>query len=127
MKKLSKDQVTLRDELVASLQKAKDDVIEALGAVVGATAEANSKIEAYNTVLGDASSFAEEVAGEIESYIDERSEKWHESDAAQTYADWFRAWQGVDFSDIYPLPDPDEPEMAHAEELESLDTSLPED
>ena len=36
--------------------------------------------------------FRDEIAGEMEMYSDERSERWHESEAGETYNEWKSAW-----------------------------------
>ena len=99
MKKLSKDQVKRKAEIVQRLA-IQEDVIE-------------TALEAYNEAVVDAQSFVEEVIQEQEDYKAERSEKWSDSDAGEQYACWSDAWSTESFESV-------ELELDHAERLEAL-------
>lgn len=71
MKKLNKEQKERRDELAERLRVAAD---------------------AFAEVLGDASIWAHDLSGEMESYRDERSEKWQDGEAGQNYESWIEAF-----------------------------------
>lgn len=92
MKKLSKAQLTERDEIVSQMNEAKDSVTTAVDdyndalspareAVSTAVAEFNSAVEKANSFLG-------ELASDAQNYFDERSEKWQEGDAGDQYNSW---------------------------------------
>jgi hypothetical protein len=81
MKKLSKVQVDRRDALVEALTAARAKVEEAI-------AEYNRLLEA------GARPFADEILGEMESFFDEQSDGWQESDAGQAYEGWMSERHG---------------------------------
>lgn len=41
----------------------------------------------------ESDNFREEIAGEIESYIDERSDAWREGEKGDAYNEWLSSWQ----------------------------------
>lgn len=58
----------------------------------------------YNEVLQEAKEFAESIAEGIQEYIDGKSEKWQEGDAASAYSEWQSAW--AEFSpEVFELED----------------------
>jgi chromosome segregation ATPase len=110
MKKLTKDQLAARDDLMKRLREAGEHIAPAIEA-------ANAAIDAYNAILADVETWRDEIVGEMESYVEERSEKWHESDAASEYSDWKGEFEGLDASEIDAL---DIPETELADNLEAL-------
>jgi hypothetical protein len=74
MKKLSSDQLKLRDSIAAKLRDKQEDI--------------ESAIAAYNDVVEEARSFCDDVASSIDDYMSEKSEKWNESDKADKYNEW---------------------------------------
>ena len=58
-------------------------------------------IQEYNESLSNARSFCEDIASEIQEYMDNKSEKWQESDAASAYESWKEEWeQGQEWEEI---------------------------
>jgi hypothetical protein len=111
MKKLSKETLAGRDEIAARLRSRFSDLEAAIEgfntimagewSVVEAAIEAyNTKlddewgnglgpmIEDYNSAVADATEWKQETAQAIQEYMDERSEKWQESEAAGRYTAW---------------------------------------
>ena len=79
--------------------KTWDRFAEAYGKIGGIKAEIEALIEATNeklAVLAEQANAArelayaalDEAAADADTYFDERSEKWQESDAGSTYSDW---------------------------------------
>jgi hypothetical protein len=112
MKRLSKDQLAARSELVTRLRAAAIKIETAID-------ETNSLIDEYNVVLDDVESFRDEVVSEMETYYDERSESWQESDAGNNYADWKGQYESLDANKLDELEAPDGLKVL-TDELEEL-------
>lgn len=120
MKNVSKADLARRagyiEQLAAALAVVEDEhrvLQEAMDAY-------NAKVAAYNAVLAEAMGFAEDIASEIDSYMGERSDKWHESDAAEEYGEWRDAWQSWAPEEIEDGEMPAMPEPTHGEDFEAL-------
>ena len=118
MKKISKDQIKRRDELQGKLQSLMADLETACEAYNETLREKWSAIDdalgAYNEAIGEVNEWQQEIASDIQSYMDDRSEKWLESDKAQEYESWREEFE-------------DEIEEVTLEQPEELDTSDLED
>jgi hypothetical protein len=138
MKHLTKAQVATRDELIAALRgkdKAIDDaIIEINNKIdeVNVLIEENLKpaIDDYNGALGDLEELRNEIVGQMDDYVNARSEKWSNSDAGSNYSSWKDEWEGIDMSpldDIEPLAHLEASDPAHANEFEALSSEVQED
>ena len=118
MKKISKDQIKRRDELQGKLQSLMADLETACEAYNETLREKWSAIDdalgAYNEAIGEVNEWQQEIASDIQSYMDDRSEKWLESDKASEYESWREEFE-------------DEIEEVTLEQPEELDTSDLED
>lgn len=99
-----------------------------------AIAEVNTRIEAYNRVVREAAddvaaalsdlneqieqtiSWRDEIVGEMNQYLDDRSDRWRESDAGQNYADWIREFEELEIEAI---------DLTFPDALEELPGDLP--
>lgn len=129
MKSLDKQQVKRLQALTATLHEKADALLEQIGvfntAMQGHRQAVEKALEDYNATLEEAEQFREEVHADMETYWDERSEKWQEGDAGSDYSDWKDSWsQTLDAVEIDFPEDLDEPELTHAEDLESLGTEV---
>ena len=79
MKKLNKKQSEELKKRAQKLQAAKNKF-------EGATQDLNSEIEDWNA-------FALDIADELQSYYDERSETWQEGDVGSAFSEWVERWQ----------------------------------
>mgnify|MGYP003150747110 CR=1 FL=1 len=79
MKKLSKKRIQEFADLFTSLDDLQCTVEEAIN-------EYNSAIQEFNDLM-------EEVVCEIEGYMGDRSDKWHESDKVEQYEEWMEFFQ----------------------------------
>lgn len=99
MKKLSKQQVERRAQLAADIARAclgmNVAIDEFNASVVALHAGLAPKVDAVNVAIDAANAFTEEVHDELESYYDEKSERWQEGEAGQAYADWRDEWDLV--------------------------------
>ncbi len=110
MKKLTKHDIALRDRFAAQLQSARDALEEAVetynAAVEKAFAPVGQAIETYNAVLEDVMNWADDIAGQIQEYIQECSDRWQGGEAGQAYAAWLAVYETLGLEDV----EMDEPE-----------------
>lgn len=92
MKRISKDDIARKDGLIDKLTVCDNKLTEAIQAFNAAQIEAYKPvavaIEQYNDLIREAEGFCSDVAGEIESYIDERSDAWREGEKGAAYDEW---------------------------------------
>lgn len=86
MNKLSRADHERREKLSTTLADLKAE-IEAQRDIL------NAKIEAFNEAVEETNGWVEDVARTIEEYIDERSEKWQESERGDAYGTWKDEWE----------------------------------
>src|SRR5215469_7379384 len=115
MKKLSKAQAQEWSDLIKKVNEAKDDLDGAWGRVESAVEDANTEVTKYNDALGAAAAFRDEIVGEMDDYMSERSDKWQEGEAGEAYSAWKDEWEGLDLDEIADIDIPDQPEPAHGD------------
>jgi len=121
MNRLSKNQKQQRADLVTRLNDAAEAVRAAVAAVNTEIAgKLNSAIENYNLVVSVAEAFRDEIVSELEHYSSNRSDRWQRSERGQRHEAWKQEWEGLDATALDAIDEIEEPEMAHANELESL-------
>ena len=74
------------DRYNEKVNEVQDKIIDIIGE------ELNSVIDDFNEVASDLQNQIDEVYGETESYIDEKSDKWRESDKGEIYIEWSNEW-----------------------------------
>ena len=63
----------------------------------------------YNEKLQEIHELRDEIREEMQTYFDEKSEKWQESDAGQDFQTWIESWEedvaqeAVESSDVLPM------------------------
>ena len=124
--KLTKHDAARRAEHVEKLTEAaaklEDDVFNAgfeqlRGPLTAALAE-------YNSVLAEARGFAEDIASQADSELDEKSERWRDGDRGQAAVAFKDEWEGLALDEL-ELELPDEarlPDEDHAAVLEGAPT-----
>lgn len=128
MKKLSKADIAKRDKFAAEIDELRSSlestltifnaaVSNAFTPVLAATEELNAKIE-------EVGGWRDDLVGEMQSYYDERSEKWQESDAASEYDSWKSEFESLD-CDAISIDEPEAIELPDALEGQNL-LDLPE-
>ncbi len=130
MKKLNKKQADTKAEHVTELDQKRQDLENAIGEYNQTQKEAFEKVQAaldaYNNSVDQAREFVDDIKSEMQSYYDERSEKWQEGDAGSNYQSWIDAWENIDLSEI-EVSEPDEldlPDMEHYTELDNLQNEV---
>jgi hypothetical protein len=123
--KLSKAQRAKRDEFVTRLNEASGKISTAVdefnSALETLKAPIEAAVEAYNEIVVEAKEFTDEIAGDADNEISEKSDTWQEGERGQAAVGWKDEWQSIDLDEIeVELPDEisfDEP--LHADDLES--------
>ena len=120
MKSLNKKQSTELAEHVKKLADADATLGEAVDQfnldVEFAKGKLENVLEEYNDAVESANEFRSGLADSMETYQDERSEKWHEGDAGQAYASWFDSW-----ANEFPDAEIEFPEPVEKPDTEALD------
>lgn len=102
--KLTKQECKNRDTHVAALQEAAEilqsSVVEFNSEVERAWEQVTSALETYNEALSNAREFAEDIANNIESFYDEKSEKWQESDRGSAVRSMQEEWAALDTEEV---------------------------
>lgn len=130
MKKISKAESELRDEIVRKLndaflgmERAVDELNQAIGEHWSAVEDAQS---VYNEALNEAQEWRDNIVTQIDEYVDERSDKWREGEKAEAYESWKSEYEAIDFSEAQ-LSAPDELSLDvenPAEAIEGLPDSV---
>lgn len=90
-------------------------VIEYNEARTRALADVERAYHAHIIKIGEVNGFIQDVHSEMESYYDERSEKWKEGEDGQAYQDWMEQWSYE--ADEPPTPEVEELEVEEPEEM----------
>jgi len=129
MKAITKKDTAERDAIASRLQDRQADLTQAIEEFTLAVEAAWDAVETaqdhLNEAINDANEWRHAIAAEIGEYIDERSDKWRESDKGSAYELWREQYEG-EFNEVNidkpELPDPDLDEFA--EELWQLPEEL---
>ena len=127
MNKLDKAAIAERDAVCASLREKYSTLETAVDefnfVLEQAWDKVDSALTAYNEAVGEANSWREGIAGDMQTYFDERSEKWQEGDKGQEYASWKQQFE-EELQDA-DLPKPEKLELQIDDAAEILE-QLPE-
>lgn len=115
MQKLSKQQAATKQSTGNDLIVARhqlEDAVSLFNTRVGELwAElVEPKVEKYNAVIQDAANWRDELVGEMDSYIDERSDAWNSGDKGTAYNEWKDAWEGLGLEE-FEIDKPSEVEL----------------
>ncbi len=99
MRRLNTTQIARRDEIAVALERTWAEIQDVL-------LKLEAALELHNEAREDAQGFVEEILGDINEYIESRSEKWLESEKGAAYDEWHGAWDEVSSYAFDPL-DPD--------------------
>jgi len=110
MKKLSKGHKSTLESLIGELDK-QASIVDDL------TVQLNTAISEYNDKLAEAREWRDEIVADMETFWENRSEKWQESEAGSNYSNWMSQYQELDLDE---LQEADEPALSHHQELANL-------
>lgn len=77
----------------------------------------------YNKLVQQANEFVEETRSSMQSYYDDRSEKWQESDRGSCFQVWLDEWDSTELEEI-ELTMPEETDVPEFQAVEAI-TELP--
>ena len=120
MHKFSKADIERISELRSKLREAADEIVTAYEPLNSEVAHINTLLEAYNELLTEANGVIEDIASEVQSEIDDKSEKWQEGDRGQAIIDWQSDLENFEFEALEMLDDIEVPELDHDGQLENL-------
>jgi uncharacterized coiled-coil DUF342 family protein len=123
MKRISKTHAQERDALIAEFRACEQQLDASADAVQHAVEAHNLNIEKLNEIIGRINELRQTVHGEIESYHDERSDAWKESDRAGEYLDWMQQWES-DVEEML-LMEVDLPVVPSIEDFEQAGSEVP--
>ena len=126
MKALSKEQDQKKIDLVDAIRTAHDELETAITEYNAAMEEEQDKVQgklnALNEKIREASDWATGIASEMQSYYDEKSERWQEGENGENYLSWKEEYEGLSTDDVeidFP-EDMEVPVCDVADDLESL-------
>lgn len=129
MNKLTKEMKTTRDALCRIIRDRRtdldDDVATFNDGVAALLAVLQVAVDNYNEATVNMREWLESTRESIQSYVDERSEKWQESDKAQEYQGWIEAYD-VEL-DEFTLPDIEPVSLDDLEDYAETIEQLPEE
>lgn len=76
----------LFEEYNNKVNEIQDKIIDLIGE------ELNPVIDEFNENVSDLQNQVDEIYGELESYIEEKSDRWRESDKGEQYIEWSYEW-----------------------------------
>lgn len=124
MNKLTKSMLTERDDVCARLRAAFESLEQAVDTYNEAMRKqweaVHATMNAYNDVAVEATTWQENVASDIQDYIDSRSDKWQESERGQAYLAWQGEYESSDLEDI-TIDQPDSLELSTGDQAETLE------
>lgn len=110
MNKVSKTDRARLEGFANRLNNAFDEIEQAHTTAVTAIQAHNLAVAKYNEIIDEVVGFGEDIAREIEGYMDERSEAWLDGDKGQAYEEWKDIWDdlgsrldvmdGIEISDL---------------------------
>lgn len=130
--KLTKDQAAEKSRLTDEIVGAKAKIEQAMQAYNTSVAALRPPVEEVvtqlNNLLAEAREFCSGIAAKAQDDIDEKSDKWQDSDAGQAAMEWQQGWEGVELDDLdYQWPDELEIDIPDYDEaLEDLEESVDE-
>jgi len=129
MTKLKVAQIKERNELTGPLRE-KYEAIEAAvdefnNAQALALEKVNEAIAAYNEALDPVREWVAGIKGDIEMFIDDKSEKWQEGERGQAVIEWKDQFENIELDDV-SIDEPDTLEFDEENHADLVD-ELPEE
>ena len=97
MKRIPKEKLDERDQLIARLEAAKSDLEQQIELLNRYTSEISRRIEAsqaeINSILAEATEFCDLIYTGMSDYFSERSVAWRISANGESYLRWMSDWE----------------------------------
>jgi len=119
MDKLTQEMITRRNEIVDQLHAGMEMIESAQDEVNRKIETLNNAIKIYNGSLDKADKFADEIVGEIEGYIANKSEGWQEENGDK-YESWETEWSSINLQPVDDVSLVGMEDLDHATELSGL-------
>jgi hypothetical protein len=127
--KLDKQEKQRRTGLVEDLRAGAGRLEDAVSLYNDEVRKLREPLEAalaeYNQNVEAARGFAEDIASQAESDIDDKSERWQEGERGEAAAEWKGQWENEVFDEI-SIDFPEDIEISDADHADKLD-ALPEE
>jgi len=132
MKALNEEQLQRYKELREAVEESKGEIEQAIEEYNSALEELpniDGTVDEFNQTVADFNEFCTEVAGDIETYCEERredNEDWDETSEGEKCQQWFDTWEEeMDEADSYLLGETARPLSANGlPKTPTLPTSL---
>ena len=111
---------SMADDLDTTISEIGEELTKINEAIAG---KLNPIIERYNSMVVQAQSEIELINSAITEHIEEKGEKWQESDEGSNWADLQSEWEAVSLGEadlVEPLSDVIEPMLSQLDELVGL-------
>ena len=109
MKRLTKERKERLAGFVTGLQAVNMDIDEAYEELERAHEKFCETLDRFNEGLAEAVEFRDEIVGEMNDYADDKSEKWQDGDAGQSYREWINEWENCELSEVDKPDMPEKP------------------
>ena len=116
MKSLTQRDATRRNAILLKLEETRLEALRVRLALEAAVDNYNARLGDYVEAVNEATGFAEDMAAEIENYMDERSDAWRDGDKGTAYSEWLAAFQNFAPDEPAPLTLEDEAPNEDAED-----------
>ena len=97
MKRIPKEKLDERDQLIARLEAAKSDLEQQIELLNHSVSKFSRQIEAsqekINSILAEATEFCDLIYTEMSDYFSGRSERWCDSANGESYSLWMSDWE----------------------------------
>jgi hypothetical protein len=105
--KMSKEQIARLTELVEAVDAAQHRVVAAVEAanegIERLVNGVNELIAPLNEALADLAAFRDDWAGEVQTFIDEKSERWQEGEAGVAHQSLLDEWEALEIEAVEPF------------------------
>lgn len=124
MKSVDKQDQEKMEAIASALSDQHDAIAVKVGEINDLISDLNGMVGAYNQHITEANELASEIATQIENYMDEKSDKWREGEAAERYESWLSDWQNVEVDDVSTFEELEWPDSVD-DPFEEVSTTLP--
>jgi uncharacterized protein YukE len=104
MKKLNKEQLKAKNDyskkVIDNFTKLEKAIADFNAKVAEAFMEVSVAVDDYNGVVEEANGWLADLQSEMQSYADEKSDKWREGDAGQAYESWMSEYEGAELNAV---------------------------